>query len=120
MAAGEYFTRIERQQIDACIRAAEQLSRCEFSVFVGCAEGEPRAFATQLHNSLVAPARSIVIMVDPTAKAVEVVWGGWTRERLSDDDVAAAIATMTSTFAAGDLAGGVISGIEQLAASANS
>ena len=57
----------ERQQIDKAIRAAEQVSRFEFSVFVGAAEGRPAAYATRLHASLVAPARSILIMVDPAA-----------------------------------------------------
>ena len=51
--------------LDETIRKAEQLSRVEFSVFVGHAEGEPRAFAESLHAALVAPARSILIMVDP-------------------------------------------------------
>ena len=53
------------RSIDEAIRRAEQVSRYEFCVFVGPAEGDPRAFATRLHNSLVAPARSILIMVDP-------------------------------------------------------
>lgn len=115
MAAGEWFTAAQRHQIDTTIRHAEQLSRCEFSVFVGNAGPNPRAFATQLHNSLVAPTRSIVMMVDPTARAFEIVYGGWTRTRLTDAEVSGAVEQMTADFAGGDLHGAIVRGIERLA-----
>lgn len=115
MATGDYFDASQRQVIDSTIRRAEQLSRCEFSVFVGDSGADPRAFATQLHNSLVAPARSIVLMVDPARHALEIVYGGWTRTRLTDDEVAGAVQQMTTDFAEGDLHGGIIRGIERLA-----
>jgi hypothetical protein len=114
VAAGE-FSSAERYAIDEAIRRAEQLSRCEFSVFVGRADGEPRAFATQLHNSLVAPARSIMIMVDPTARALEVVTGGDVRRTLRDAEVDLAALEMRTRFAEGDLVGGLKRGIEMLA-----
>ena len=75
VAAGE-FSSADRFAIDETIRRAEQLCRYEFSVFVGAAEGDPRSFATQLHNSLVAPTRSILIMVDVAGRALEIVTGG--------------------------------------------
>ena len=52
MPGGELFSSQERFTLDETIRRAEQLSRVEFSLFVGTAEGEPRPFATRLHNSL--------------------------------------------------------------------
>ena len=69
------FSANDRVALDETIRKAEQLSRAEFSVFVGHAEGDPRAFATSLHASLVAPSRSVLIMVDPDARVLEVVTG---------------------------------------------
>jgi uncharacterized membrane protein YgcG len=115
VAGGDIFTNAERQLIDTTIRRAEQLSRCEFSVFVGNAGEDPRAFATQLHNSLVAPSRSILLMVDPRTRAFEVVWGGWTRTRLTDEEVDGAVVQMTDEFASGDLVGGIVRGLERLA-----
>ncbi|WP_205475005.1 DUF5130 family protein [Nocardioides sp. SYSU D00038] len=116
MAAGDPFTSEERYDLDATIRKAERSSRVEFSVFVGAAQGgDPRAFATSLHNSLVAPARSILIMVDPTARLVEVVTGGWVRRTLRDQQVEQAVAAMQGQFAEGDLAGGLKRGITMLA-----
>ena len=115
MAAGDPFSATERAALDAAIRKAEQLSRAEFSVFVGKAEGDPRAFATRLHNSLVAPSRSVQIMVDPDARVLEVITGSWVRRNLRDQEVELAIAEMQTLFAEGDLVGGLRRGIHMLA-----
>jgi uncharacterized membrane protein YgcG len=109
------FSANDKVALDETIRKAEQLSRAEFSVFVGHAEGEPRAFACSLHATLVAPARSVLIMVDPDARALEVVTGSQVRRTLHDTQVELAVAQMQSQFAAGDLVGGLRRGIQMLA-----
>jgi uncharacterized membrane protein YgcG len=114
VAAGD-FSNAERYALDEAIRKAEQQSRVEFSLFVGSAEGDPRTFATQLHNSLVAPARSILIMVDPDARALEIVTGGYVRRTLSDKEVELTALQMQTSFAEGDLVGGLRRGIAMLA-----
>lgn len=109
-------TSAEQAALDATIRAAEQECRAEISVFVGPIEGhDPHAFATSLHNTLVLPSRSILVMVDPTLRAVEVVTGGEVRRHLTDAEAALAVAEMTSSFAEDDLAGGLTRGIRLLA-----
>jgi uncharacterized membrane protein YgcG len=115
VAAGDRFTASERVALDETIRKAERLSRVEFSVFVGHAEGEPRAFALSLHAALAAPARSVLVMVDPDARALEVVTGTEVRRTLRDQQVELAVATMQSLFAAGDLVGGLRRGVQMLA-----
>ena len=114
VAAGD-FSSAERYALDETNRKAEQQSRVEFSLFVGSAEGDPRAFATQLHNSLVAPARSILIMVDPDARALEIVTGGYVRRTLTDKEVELTALQMQTSFAEGDLVGGLKRGIAMLA-----
>jgi uncharacterized membrane protein YgcG len=114
VAAGE-FTAGERHEIDRAIRAAEQASRFEFSVFVGRAQGSPREFAQRLHAAAVAPDRSVLVMVDPTDRALEVVTGAEVRRHLSDREVELAVLEMQSAFAEGDLLGGLKNGIGQLA-----
>lgn len=114
VAAGD-FSSAERYALDETIRKAEQQSRVEFSLFVGSAEGDPRTFATQLHNSLVAPARSILIMVDPDARALEIVTGGYVRRTLTDKEVELTALQMQTSFAEGDLVGGLKRGIAMLA-----
>jgi len=109
------FSSGDRVALDETIRRAEQLSRAEFSVFVGHAEGDPRAFASSLHASLVAPARSILVLVDPDARALEVVTGSQVRRTLRDQQVELAVAQMQSLFAQGDLVAGLRRGIQMLA-----
>ncbi|GAA4371981.1 DUF5130 family protein [Nocardioides caricicola] len=105
----------ERYQVDEAIRQAEQISRFEFSVFVGRVDGEPRAFATRLHNSLVAPSRSILILVDPNARVLEIVTGGIVRRNLTDREVELTAFQMQSSFAEGNLVDGLRRGIQHLA-----
>lgn len=114
MAAGE-LTHGERHEIDKAIRAAEQSCRFEFSVFVGRAQGEPRPFAVRLHGASVAPGRSVLVLVDPQARAIEVVTGDVVRRTLTDSEVDLAILQMRSAFAEGELVRGLIRGVTQLA-----
>ncbi|MCW2764939.1 MAG: hypothetical protein JWO11_898 [Nocardioides sp.] len=115
MPAGDPFSSAERYALDDAIRKGEQLCRFEFSVFVGNAEGDPRVFATRLHNLLVAPARSILVMVDPTAHVLEIVTGGYVRRTLTDRQVELAALHMQTAFAEQDLVGGLRRGIQMLA-----
>lgn len=119
MAAGDARTRElssrERAEIDRAIRSAEALCRFEFSVFVGTAEGDSRAYARRLHASLVAPDRSLLLMVDPAARVIEVVTGPAVRRHLTDREVQLGVLQMESDFAAGDFVGGLTRGITMLA-----
>lgn len=115
MPTGEGFSGSQRYEIDKAIRDAETVCRYEFSVFVGSSEGETRPFAERLHASLVAPERSVLVMVDPAARIVEVVTGSDVRRDLEDSEVRLALLSMQSAFAAGDLVGGIKQGLLQLA-----
>jgi uncharacterized membrane protein YgcG len=115
VATGEAFSAAQRHEIDRAIRDAETTSRIEFSVFVGRSEGESRPFAEQLHDGLVAPSRSVLVMVDPAAKLLEIVTGTEARRLLDDSEVRLAALTMQTAFAAGDLVGGITRGVQQLA-----
>jgi hypothetical protein len=112
---GDAFTAAERHEIDKAIRDAETLCRYEFSVYVGRADGESRPFAERLHAALVAPERSVLVMVDPSAKLLEIVTGSEARRDLDDAEVRLATITMQSAFTAGDLVGGITRGVFQLA-----
>lgn len=115
MPAGEGFTAQDRYEIDRAIRDAETVSRFEFSVFVGSSEGETRPFAERLHSTLTAPERSILVMVDPAARILEIVTGSEVRRVLGDGEVRLAALEMQSAFAAGDLVGGITRGLTMLA-----
>lgn len=115
VARGDGFSDDQRYEIDRAIRAAETVSRYEFSVYVGAADGEAGPFAQRLHASLVAPDRSVLIMVDPASRLLEVITGAAVRRVLPDDAVKLAVVAMESAFAEGDLVGGIKRGVAQLA-----
>ncbi len=122
MAAGDAPGRLDarlsasdRVALDETIRRAEQLSRAEFSVFVGHADGDPRDYAATLHASLVAPSHSVLVLVDPDARVLEVVTGSHVRRTLRDQQVELAVAQMQSLFAQGELVAGLRRGIQMLA-----
>lgn len=115
MPGGEAFTGGERHDIDKAIRDAETISRHEFSVFVGTSEGETRPFAERLHAALSAPERSVLVMVDPGRRIVEIVTGAEVRRDLDDHAVHLAALAMRQAFAAGDLVGGICQGVTMLA-----
>lgn len=114
VAAGEGFSAAQQAEIDRAIRGAETASRFEFSVYVGAADGESRPFAERLHAALASPERSVLVMVDPSARLLEVVTGSEVRRCLTDEAVRLAIAGMESSFAGGDLVGGIKHGVGQL------
>jgi uncharacterized membrane protein YgcG len=120
VAASEVLSGPERLSLDRVIRRAEQTSRFEFSVYIGQIEGDDsRAFATQLHNRLVAPSRSVMFVIDPVRRIIEVVTGGDVRRVVTDAQVELAVAAMTDDLAAGQYAKGLERAIDQLAQQAH-
>lgn len=114
MPAGEAFTPDQRRGIDRAIRSAQDASGYTFSVYVGASEGEPRAYAHHLHGQLAYPAASVLVLVDPSARALEIVTGARVRRDLDDAEAALVALSMQQSFAAGDLSGGITSGVYQL------
>lgn len=108
-------TAAERADLDRTIRAAEQSSRVEFSIFRGISEGDPRDFAQALHAALPAPDRTVLIMLDPVARVLEVVTGAEVRRTLTDREAKLAVVAMQTAFADGDEVGGLKRGVHLLA-----
>jgi hypothetical protein len=115
VSAGDAFTAAERAEIDRAIRDAETVCRYEFSVYVGRCEGESGPFARKLHATLTAPDRSVLIMIDPVARLLEIVTGAQVRRDLDDGEVRLAALSMQAAFSADDLVGGIKQGVLMLA-----
>ena len=116
MPAGEAFSERQQQDVVRAIRLAQQQSQLPVSVYVGTLEGDSRATALQLHGALGDDApQTVLVAVDPGARRVEVVTGAEVRRRLDDRAAGLAAMTMTSAFQAGDLSGGIASGVLALA-----
>jgi uncharacterized membrane protein YgcG len=112
--AGDSFTPSQRQWIKRAVRNAETASGLTFSVFIGVSEEDSRAYAERLHRSLTDPDHSVLVMCDPEFHRLEIVTGKEVRRVLSDLECRLAAAAMQTSFAGGDIVGGLAAGIQQL------
>ncbi len=112
--AGDALSVAEQAQISRAVRNAERLSGLIFSVYVGAAGTDGRAYARRLHQALEDPARSVLVLCDPPSKVLEVVTGEQARRQLDDVSCGLAVASMKSFFLGGDLIGGLAWGVQQL------
>ena len=116
MLAGEAFTESQRHEIGRAVDEARRVSGWDFAVEVGVREGESsRGYAETLHARLPAPERSVLVQVDPEHRTLEIVTGASVRRTLDNRGAALAALTMQSAFAGGDLARGLLAGLQQLA-----
>ena len=119
--AGEAFTPRQRESIERAVRQAMQQTDLRFSVYVGALEGDPRERAEALLAGIGADApRTVLIAVDPGARALEIVTGVLAKRLLDDYACGLGALAMTTQFAAGDLAGGIVSGLRTLGEHARS
>jgi uncharacterized membrane protein len=56
----------------------------------------------------------VLIAVSPGQRVVEVVTGAGAARRIPDRACALAVLSMTGSFAAGDLVGGIVNGLRQM------
>jgi uncharacterized membrane protein YgcG len=112
---GDAFTAAQRMEINRALDEAHRVSGWVFAVEVGPSNGGSRDYAETLHGRLPAPARSVLVAVDPERRTLEIVTGSAVRRILDNRSVALAALTMQSAFAGGDLARGLVAGLQQLA-----
>lgn len=114
MPGGEALTHDDLRRLEKAVRNAEAFSGLTFSVFVGVAEENARAYAERLHSALQDPARSVLVLCDPEFHALEIVTGREARRWLTDVECGLAAATMQTSFLVGDIVGGLAAGVQQL------
>jgi uncharacterized membrane protein YgcG len=117
-AAAEHRLLTERQQrrIGRAVDIAERMSGLDFCVYVGPSEGDPRAYAEHLFEQTGLTERpGILLLVAPEHRRVEVLTAAEVRDRVTDYDCKLAVMAMTSSFALGDIVGGVCDGVRRLA-----
>jgi Domain of unknown function (DUF5130) len=109
------FTTRQLLRLDEAMRTADRSTGLTFSVYVGDLDDPERGHAEKLHGQLADPARSVLVALSPNQRVLEIVTGAEARRRLPDRACKLAALSMTAAFAGGDLAGGVIAGLAQLA-----
>jgi uncharacterized membrane protein YgcG len=120
VATGEGLAPAQQERIDTAVQTARQENGLDISVLVGDLAltdiSEFRAAAERLHAALGERSRSaVLIVVAPGQRRVEIVTGPGVRRRVPDRVCALALLSMTTAFTGGDLAGGIVTGIRQIA-----
>ena len=105
-------------QIRAISRASSKATAetgLHYSVYVGSVEGDIREHAERLHAALGPLAsRGVLVLVAPGDRQLEIVTGKDSARRLSDRACALSALSMTTSFAGGDLVGGITTGVRML------
>ena len=84
-------------------------------MYVDALDEPARDHAEKLHRQIDGAAKAVLVAVTPNQRVLEIVTGSDARKRISDRDAKLAALSMAASFAGGDLAGGILSGLDQLA-----
>lgn len=120
MATGDGLDPRQQERIESAVERARSENGLDVSVLVGDLELDDltqfRAAAEKLHAALGdrSPA-AVLLVVAPGQRRVEVVTGPQVRRRVPDRVSALAVLSMTSAFRGGDLVGGIVDAVRQIA-----
>jgi hypothetical protein len=103
------------RRVDEALRLADLSTGLTFSVYIGDLEDPSREHAERLHGQLADPDKGVLVAVSPNQRILEIVTGSAARRRILDRDSKLAALSMAAAFAGGDLGGGIVAGIAQLA-----
>lgn len=121
MATGEGLPPGQQERIATAIDRTRADNGLDVSVVVGDLEiddlSQFRAGAERLHAALGDDRSStaVLVVVAPGQRRVEIVTGSGIRRRVPDRVTALAVLSMTTAFTGGDLAGGIVDGVRQIA-----
>jgi hypothetical protein len=102
-------------RVDEALRLADRSTGLTFGVYIGDLEEPVRPHAEKLHAQFADPDNSVLLAISPNQRQLEIVTGTTVRRRLPDRDCKLAAMSMSAAFGGGDLAGGIVSGLAQLA-----
>jgi uncharacterized membrane protein YgcG len=110
----------QQERIEHAVSQCREQNGLDVSVVVGDLQLDDlsgfRAAAETLHAALGERAHgAVLVVVAPGQRRVEVVTGPAARRRVPDRVAALAVLSMTTAFSGGDLAGGVVDGLRQMA-----
>jgi hypothetical protein len=112
---GDGFTDEQRARLARSVETTEQAIGLTLVLRVGALE-HGRASAEALLAACGPSAEtSVVVAVDPSARGLEIVTGREAAQLLDDRTCALVALAMTSSFAAGDLVGGIRNGLQVMA-----
>ena len=105
----------ELARLDEALTMSSRETGLRFTLYIGDLGKQTRVRAEELHaRSGGNPTESVLIALSPGQRVVEVVTGAGAARRLPDRACALAVLSMTGSFAAGDLVGGIVNGLRQM------
>jgi hypothetical protein len=111
----QIFSFQELARLDEALTMSSRETGLRFTLYVGDLGPQTRARAEELHGQSGGHlAESVLIAVSPGQRVVEVVTGAGAARRIPDRACALAVLSMTGSFAAGDLVGGIVNGLRQM------
>ena len=114
-ALDRIFTWQELARLDEALTMSSRETGLRFTLYIGDLGKRTRVQAEELHaRSGLDPAEAVLIAISPGQRVVEVVTGAAASRRIPDRACALAVLSMTGSFAAGDLVGGIVNGLRQL------
>ena len=102
-------------RVDEALRLADASTGLTFSVYIGELAEPTRDTAETLFGQLIDPDASVLIAISPNQRLLEIVTGSIARKRILDRDAKLAALSMSAAFTGGDLGGGIVAGLAQLA-----
>ncbi|HKS98156.1 MAG TPA: DUF5130 family protein [Rugosimonospora sp.] len=109
------FTTPQLLRLDEALRLADESTSLQFSIYVGELDDPTREHAEKMHAQLTRPDDAILLAVSPNQRQLEIVTGARARKRIPDRAAKLAALSMAAAFGGGDLAGGIVAGLAQLA-----
>jgi hypothetical protein len=111
----QIFSYQELARLDEALTMSSRETGLRFTLYIGDLGTRTRIRAEELFGQSGGDlAESVLIAVSPGQKVVEVVTGAGAARRVPDRACALAVLSMTSSFGAGDLVGGIVNGLRQL------
>jgi hypothetical protein len=105
----------ELARLDEALTMSSRETGLRFTLYIGDLGKRTRIRAEELFASSGHElANSVLLAVSPGQRVVEVVTGSGAARRIPDRACALAVLSMTNSFGAGDLVGGIVNGLRQL------
>ena len=120
MATGDGLDPRQQERIESAVTRVREENGLDVSVLVGDLSlddlSQFRAASERLHAALGerSPA-AVLVVVAPGQRRVEIVTGPQVRRRVPDRVSALAVLAMTSAFRGGNLTGGILDAVRQIA-----
>ncbi len=117
VAPGDAFTHDQLDRLGRAQAAAEAQTGIRFTVRVGTVDGDADLFAERALANLVDATRdsAVLLLVSPGQRFARIMTTQAAKSRVSDQAAGLTVLTMISSFALGDIVGGIVNGLRQLA-----